>query len=115
KFSDANKFIAISSPQLTWPDAQTYCRTHYTDLASSLNSSDDAILDQIKINQGDSWIGLNRDPDIWKWSDGTNALNIPWYPGQPDNYYGSENCAVVYKSMFYDEQCINPHYHFCQT
>ncbi|XP_053335769.1 C-type mannose receptor 2-like [Clarias gariepinus] len=114
RFSDSNKFIGISSPQMSWPDARTYCRTNHTALASSLNSLDDAILDQIKINQGDSWIGLTRNVDIWKRSDGTKALN-PWYPGQPDNYYGSENCAVLYNNMFYDEQCTYLHYFVCQT
>ncbi|KAF4071310.1 hypothetical protein AMELA_G00271750 [Ameiurus melas] len=63
--------------------------------------------------QGDSWIGLYR--DTWKWSDGTNASNIPWYPGQPDNYYGNENCAVVYNKQFYDEPCTNLRYFFCHT
>ncbi|KAF5905517.1 macrophage mannose receptor 1-like isoform X6, partial [Clarias magur] len=110
-----NKFIGISNPALTWHDAQAYCRTHHTDLASSLNILDDAILNQIKINQGDSWIGLNRDLDVWKWSDGINASNIPWYPRQPDNFYGSENCAVVSNGHFYDERCTNLHYFFCET
>ncbi|KAF4071321.1 hypothetical protein AMELA_G00271880 [Ameiurus melas] len=43
-FSGAAKFIGINSPYLTWPQAQTYCRTHHTDLASSLNSSDNDML-----------------------------------------------------------------------
>ncbi|XP_053474803.1 C-type lectin 1-like [Ictalurus furcatus] len=47
-FSGAARFIGITSPLLTWPEAQTYCRTHHTDLASSLNSSDSNILWQIK-------------------------------------------------------------------
>ncbi|KAF5905516.1 macrophage mannose receptor 1-like isoform X6, partial [Clarias magur] len=114
-FSDANKFIGISSPTLSWSDALTYCRTHYTDLASSLNSSDQNMLGQMWNKQSDSWFGVHRAMDIWRWSDGTNALNIPWYPGQPDNYFGNENCAVVYDGYFYDEQCTKLHNFFCQT
>ncbi|KAF5905515.1 macrophage mannose receptor 1-like isoform X6, partial [Clarias magur] len=76
-FIDANKFIGISNPNLTWADAQTYCQTYYTDLASSLDSTDNSILTQIKYQQGDSWIGLNKVIEPWKWSDGTNASNIP--------------------------------------
>ncbi|XP_053533568.1 macrophage mannose receptor 1 [Ictalurus punctatus] len=112
-FSGAARFIGISSPLLTWPQAQTYCRTHHTDLASSLNSSDNDMLRQVSSIQGESWIGLYR--DTWKWSDGTNASNIPWAPGQPDNAGGYEDCAVVNNGLFYDEQCTNLHYFFCNT
>ncbi|KAF4071305.1 hypothetical protein AMELA_G00271700, partial [Ameiurus melas] len=73
-FSGAARFIGINNPLLTWPQAQNYCRTHHTDLASSLNSSDNSMLLQVRDIQGDSWIGLYR--DTWKWSDGTNASNI---------------------------------------
>ncbi|XP_053533589.1 putative C-type lectin domain family 20 member A [Ictalurus punctatus] len=112
-FSGAARFIGISSPYMTWPQAQTYCRTHHTDLASSLNSSDNDMLVQVSSIQGDSWIGLYR--DTWKWSDGTNASNIPWAPGEPNNFWGHENCGVVYNGLFYDERCTNLHYFFCHT
>ncbi|XP_053533567.1 putative C-type lectin domain family 20 member A isoform X2 [Ictalurus punctatus] len=112
-FSGAARFIGIRSPLLTWPQAQTYCRTHHTDLASSLNSSDNDMLVQVKNIQGYSWIGLYR--DTWKWSDGTNASNIPWAPGQPNNYWGRENCAVVNNGLFYDVRCTNLNYFFCHT
>ncbi|KAF5905518.1 macrophage mannose receptor 1-like isoform X6, partial [Clarias magur] len=111
--SDVNKFIGISNPQLPWLDARAYCRTHYTDLASSLNSSDQNMLAQIQHMQGDSWIGLHRQMNSWKWSDGTKASNIPWSLGQPVNIYGSENCAVVYNGHFYVEQCNILLYFFC--
>ncbi|XP_053086696.1 C-type mannose receptor 2-like [Pangasianodon hypophthalmus] len=112
-FSGSDRFIGISSPRLTWPDAQAYCRTHHTDLASSLNSSDNDLITQVRNRQGDSWIGLYR--DLWKWSDGTNASNLPWAPGQPDNYGGIENCAVVYNGLFNDVPCTNQYYFFCHT
>ncbi|XP_046714907.1 asialoglycoprotein receptor 1-like [Silurus meridionalis] len=114
-FSGASRFIGFSNPLMTWPDARTYCQTYHTDLASCLNSADNDLLVAIKVVQGDSWIGLHRDMDMWKWSDGTYAPNIPWFPGQPDNYFGSEDCAVVYSGHFYDEQCTNLHYIFCDT
>ncbi|XP_053087047.1 C-type mannose receptor 2-like [Pangasianodon hypophthalmus] len=112
-FSGADKFIAISTPLLTWPDAQAYCRTHHTDLASSLNSSDQNMLAQVRNRQSNSWIGLYR--DLWKWSDGTNASNLPWAPGQPDNYGGIEKCAVVYNGLFGDTTCTSQYYFFCHT
>ncbi|XP_053475480.1 C-type mannose receptor 2-like isoform X2 [Ictalurus furcatus] len=112
-FSGAARFIGISSPYMTWSQAQTYCQTHHTDLASSLNGSDNDMLRQVSSIQGDSWIGLYR--NTWKWSDGTIASDIPWAPGEPDNYGGRENCAGVYDRLFFDQQCIDLHYFFCHT
>ncbi|KAF5899458.1 macrophage mannose receptor 1-like isoform X6, partial [Clarias magur] len=110
-FSGPEKFIGISSPCLTWFQAQAYCRTHYTDLASSLNSSDNEILGLIQYTQGFSWIGLYR--DTWKWSDGSNATNIPWAPGKPDNSLGKQNCAVLNNGQFIDSPCTDSNYFFC--
>ncbi|KAB5518272.1 hypothetical protein PHYPO_G00163840 [Pangasianodon hypophthalmus] len=112
-YSGADKFIGFKSP-VTWPEAQAYCRTHHTDLASCVNSSDQSMLAQVSSSQGDSWIGLYR--ETWKWSDGTNTSNLPWAPGQPDNaerIMGS--CASVNNGLFSDEPCTNLHYFFCHT
>ncbi|KAI5620129.1 macrophage mannose receptor 1 isoform X1 [Silurus asotus] len=105
------RFIAIPRPYMTWPEAQAYCRTHYTDLASIFNSSDNNIIG--KINPGGAWIGLYREP--WRWSEGTSALNLSWAAGQPDNYGGIENCAVVNNRLFSDSSCSNQYYFFCHT
>ncbi|XP_046699395.1 putative C-type lectin domain family 20 member A isoform X1 [Silurus meridionalis] len=105
------RFIAIPRPYMTWPEAQAYCRTHYTDLASIFNSSDNNIVG--KINPGGAWIGLYREP--WRWSDRTSALNLSWAAGQPDNYGGIENCAVVNNRLFSDAPCSNQYYFFCHT
>ncbi|XP_047671920.1 C-type lectin 1-like [Tachysurus fulvidraco] len=111
-FSGAARFIGITTP-LSWPQAQAYCREHHTELASALNSSDQNMLVQVRNIQGDSWIGLYR--DSWKWSDGTIASNLPWASGLPDNYYGSENCAVVYYGLLYDMSCTNVYSFFCHS
>lgn len=112
-FNGADRFIGVTSPLLTWLGAQAYCRKYHTDLASSLNSSDNDFITHVMNIQGDSWFGLYR--DTWKWLDRTNASDLRWYPGQPSNYMGSENCAGVYKGLFIDEQCTNLHYFFCHT
>ncbi|KAK3507648.1 hypothetical protein QTP70_032244 [Hemibagrus guttatus] len=112
-FSDSAKFIGISSLYLSWTDAQAYCRTHHTDLASALNSSDNNFLFQLRNIQGDSWIGLYR--DTWKWSDGTVATNLPWYPGEPNNYYVNEKCVSHINKLFNDYLCETPAYFYCHT
>ncbi|XP_060731455.1 C-type lectin lectoxin-Lio2-like [Tachysurus vachellii] len=112
-FSGASRFIGITSPYLTWPDAQAYCRTHHTDLASSLNSSDNNFLLQLRDIQGDSWFGLYR--DTWKWSDGTIASKLPWISGEPDNYLAIDNCASHINKVFNDYLCSQPAYFYCHT
>ncbi|XP_027004148.2 putative C-type lectin domain family 20 member A [Tachysurus fulvidraco] len=112
-FTGASKFIGINT-LVTWYEARAYCRTYHTDLASSLNSSDQNMLAQIKAVQGDSWIGLYR--DTWKWSDGTNNLTFAWAPGKPNNAAKIMGCCgSVTNGLLSDEPCTNLHYFFCHT
>ncbi|XP_028993904.2 macrophage mannose receptor 1-like [Betta splendens] len=75
---------------MTWPQAQSYCRQHYTDLVGGLDQLNDSTLA--------SWsnviIGLFR--DTWRWSDGSNSSFRNWesledlVDGQSD-----KTCATV--------------------
>ncbi|KAM9449831.1 putative C-type lectin domain family 20 member A [Clarias gariepinus] len=113
QFSNTSRFIIINSPWLPWLNARAYCRQHHTDLASSLNSSDNIMIGQLAGLSTYPWIGLYR--DTWKWSDGTNATNLPWAPRQPDNSGGNEKCAIVSNDTFSDVTCTNLNYFVCHT
>ncbi|KAF5899433.1 macrophage mannose receptor 1-like isoform X6, partial [Clarias magur] len=112
RFTGAAKFISVTSPVLSWLDARAYCRQYHTDLASALSSSDQQTLNQL-ITSTRTWIGLYR--DTWKWTDGTNATNLPWLPGQPDNYYGNENNAIVLNDQLSDIPASFLYYFYCFT
>ncbi|KAF5899436.1 macrophage mannose receptor 1-like isoform X6, partial [Clarias magur] len=60
-----------------------------------------------------AWIGLYR--DTWKWSDGTNATDLMWASGKPDNAGGNNNCAMVSNGQFTDMACSTLTYSFCHT
>ncbi|KAF5899452.1 macrophage mannose receptor 1-like isoform X6, partial [Clarias magur] len=90
--SGAARFVGVTSPLMNWTEAQYYCRTFHTDLASALTQDDNNALQQVVINQGESWIGLFR--YTWKWIDETNATNLPWRPGLPNNSYSENNCGT---------------------
>ncbi|XP_046699416.1 uncharacterized protein LOC124381645 [Silurus meridionalis] len=113
--SGADRFIGVASPLLNWAGAQTYCRTHHTDFSSSLTSSDNDFITQVTTIQGDSWFGLYR--ETWKWLNNTKTSNLPWYNGQPNNYYGSDNCGAFYKGLYslIDDPCTSQYYFFCYT
>nr|XP_033962425.1 macrophage mannose receptor 1-like [Pseudochaenichthys georgianus] len=68
------KYVVIDKP-IKWLQAQSYCRTHHTDLISGITH-----INEFK-NQDvspDSWIGLFR--EIWSWSDGKNFSFRNWDP-----------------------------------
>ncbi|XP_062865232.1 putative C-type lectin domain family 20 member A [Trichomycterus rosablanca] len=106
-----SRFVGIAIPQLNWTDAQTYCRSFHTDLATALDETENNLLQQVASGQGDSWFGLYR--DAWFWTDHTKAQNIYWTPGQPDNYYTDENCGEFYGGLLEDMSCTSGNYFFC--
>ncbi|XP_050931474.1 C-type lectin lectoxin-Enh4 [Lates calcarifer] len=60
-----NKTFHLINNKKTWPQAQSYCREHHTDLISGVHQLED---EEFK-TQGKSkrlWIGLFR--DTWRWS-----------------------------------------------
>ncbi|XP_056283821.1 C-type mannose receptor 2-like [Pseudoliparis swirei] len=76
---------------MTWPEAQSYCREHHTDLASVRNMEDNARLSTV-INGEFVWIGLSRDG--WKWSDGSDSSFRNWNPNELVGLY-TKSCLSV--------------------
>ncbi|XP_061576689.1 snaclec 7-like [Cololabis saira] len=76
---------------LTWTEAQKYCREKHTDLATMQNSEEQNQLRNTLSSAGSSsdvWIGLRHEVD-WKWSDGfsgTGADYRDWMSGEPNFY-----------------------------
>ncbi|XP_066513059.1 macrophage mannose receptor 1-like [Hoplias malabaricus] len=79
------RYIYINDKK-TWPDAQSYCREHYTDLVNVSNQMmNDEIwgLSKSSQNNDNFWIGLFY--DSWQWSDQSNSSFRYWRSG-PDYY-----------------------------
>ncbi|XP_037399660.1 macrophage mannose receptor 1-like [Pygocentrus nattereri] len=81
--------------EMTWRGAQSYCRNHYTDLASVRNQTENQQIKTAAQAPQDYylWIGLFN--DSWKWSDQSTSSFRYWAPKQPNNYDGKENCTAV--------------------
>ncbi|KAK7171259.1 hypothetical protein R3I94_001259 [Phoxinus phoxinus] len=114
--SATEKLVVITTLLKTWLDAQTYCREHYTDLAT-VRSLDDKnqIVSLLQYVGGSApWIGLYR--DSWKWSDQANFTSSTQLTAQRINGKG-ENCAgATYSSTSINaDVCSGLHYFYCST
>ncbi|XP_067336629.1 C-type mannose receptor 2-like [Channa argus] len=79
---------------MTWPQAQKYCRTHYTDLASVRNQAENQMIAQQVPSGKTVWIGLYR--DTWSWSDGSDVSFRYWRQDTVEpNGKGYEPCVTI--------------------
>ncbi|XP_063736651.1 uncharacterized protein LOC134862580 [Eleginops maclovinus] len=67
---------------MTWPEAQSYCREHHTDLASVRNQTENQQIVELLHERGNYWIGLSR-PN-WTWSDGSPSSFRYWREKEPN-------------------------------
>ncbi|XP_043101212.1 macrophage mannose receptor 1-like [Puntigrus tetrazona] len=112
---DKFKFIQTS---LNWREAQVYCRTLYTDLATVTDDSENTALADLmyKNNVWEAWIGLSK--NLWLWSDGTGVsrASVTWESGQPDNVNGDEECACAgTEGQTADDACSTRRPFYCKT
>ncbi|XP_046872312.1 C-type lectin-like isoform X2 [Hypomesus transpacificus] len=77
---------------MTWTEAKSYCREHYTDLARVRCQTENQQISNIKPADVNAWIGLYRDP--WKWSDGSKSTFRYWRITEPNNNLGNEFCVA---------------------
>ncbi|CAL1614766.1 unnamed protein product [Knipowitschia caucasica] len=97
---------------MSWLDAQSHCRLHYTDLASVRDMKDLLRLRTAADGLTDLWTGLHRTserPKAWHWSQGAFQYNegeAQWAFDQPDNYDGFENCVeIMVEDTWNDDNC----------
>uniref|UniRef100_A0A3B3SS74 C-type lectin domain-containing protein n=1 Tax=Paramormyrops kingsleyae TaxID=1676925 RepID=A0A3B3SS74_9TELE len=97
---------------LTWTDAQAYCRENYTDLATIDNMGEMKRLTESVGSDytGKAWIGLKKGTSWrWQWSSaegGTGYTN--WDLGQPDNSNNIEHCTEVKDNgAWNDRSCLS--------
>uniref|UniRef100_A0A8C1UF48 C-type lectin domain-containing protein n=1 Tax=Cyprinus carpio TaxID=7962 RepID=A0A8C1UF48_CYPCA len=108
-----NKFKYIDIV-MNWHDAQIHCRTHYVDLATITDDTENTFLANILSNMGRyyAWFGLHKNPlNPWQWSDESSVSlsSVKWEPGQPDNVKGIEDCVKAStEGLMADDSCSTP-------
>uniref|UniRef100_A0AAY5KNR7 C-type lectin domain-containing protein n=1 Tax=Esox lucius TaxID=8010 RepID=A0AAY5KNR7_ESOLU len=88
---------------MTWTEAQSYCRNNYTDLAT-IDNTEDMYRLMKSVNGGftnGAWIGLKEGERMgtWQWSDQSNCSFRNWNIGQPDNQGGDQTCVVTWMNV----------------
>ncbi|XP_035690028.1 collagen alpha-1(I) chain-like [Branchiostoma floridae] len=64
------------------------------------------------------WIGLHdqRKEGRFQWMDGSDIGKYnSWYPKQPDNVYGIEDCVLSFDGKWYDMECRNRMLFSCEV
>ncbi|XP_062405324.1 putative C-type lectin domain family 20 member A isoform X2 [Sardina pilchardus] len=98
------------SESKSWSEAQSHCRTFYTDLATLYNTDDLNTLTQLGPQTGSAWIGLYYDPNSWRWSIDNSSFYGPgettyrnWSPNEPSNASGIERCVEMYATGVWND------------
>lgn len=109
----SNSYVYISISK-SWYDARSYCRQYYTDLASTRNTTEYTLVNNmVSTLTVYTWIGLLRDP--WKWADQTNFSTISWMTGYPNNALGQEDCGYLTNGQAADARCSDILPFFCYS
>ncbi|XP_033754897.1 ladderlectin-like isoform X2 [Pecten maximus] len=114
--------IKLLSAQLPWAAASAECASEGATLLNIDSNSEQLAIQQFMADQGldNIWMGINdvTSEGDWRTEDGTNPVGYNNFNGgQPDNYNGNQDCAVVRQSFGYrwdDEECILPVYTVCE-
>jgi len=112
----------ISPNKDNWYGANNFCRANGLRLVTVLTPTEDALLDQL-MQQFSTQVSTTRDV-LWKngyWTSGNNLANnsvwvwastgtpitwFDWFPDQPSNYQGTQNCIVAWTYIPFDQNAI---------
>ncbi|KAK7884658.1 hypothetical protein WMY93_027781 [Mugilogobius chulae] len=102
--------------ELSWSEAQQFCRKHYTDLATVTSLEEAGRLTRQDNYTGLAWIGLSVDPTskeiIWKWS-ATDTI-LEQYQNWKTQPRGVYPCASTEAGgMWFEHICSHIHPFMC--
>ncbi|XP_058236507.1 macrophage mannose receptor 1-like isoform X2 [Hemibagrus wyckioides] len=110
-YSEGTGYIMVNI-QKTWQDAQSYCRSTYTDLARIRSPWEQSQVNAVVGRWVSAWIGLFL--DSWQWSDQWSRRFRNWASGPPSVV--TAGCAAVVtgtSGRWTNDICTTPHPFVC--
>ncbi|XP_056299422.1 C-type isolectin Sp-CL4-like [Pseudoliparis swirei] len=117
---DATRCVKYFQTPKSFDDAEEYCNT--TGGAIVTFHSPTQMMRATCVTLHDNpepelfWIGVIRSGEGFTYTDGSEFKNSNWYPGQPDNAGGQENCVEMnYKDwgLWNDANCAEKNNFMC--
>ncbi|XP_051729869.1 macrophage mannose receptor 1-like [Ctenopharyngodon idella] len=103
--------------RMSWPEAQSYCRAKYTDLAT-VDTIDDVnrLVNIVDAGySGSVWIGLKRGTQKrWVWSNGEDTLTqySAWADGEPKS---GKECGYFNNGVWLSSSCSSLNHLVCYS
>ncbi|KAI4905518.1 hypothetical protein NFI96_032289 [Prochilodus magdalenae] len=101
---------------MSWYEAQNYCRRSYTDLVSIRDQTQNEAVKTAGRNSNTSfWIGLLYND--WEWTDGGRSAYRNWgrYQPKPSTSSPSSDCVKLRKGKWETVPCSNTQYPLCYS
>ncbi|KAK2818507.1 hypothetical protein Q5P01_024068 [Channa striata] len=99
KFGD--KLYRFYNTPMEWSDAERFCTNLDANLAPLLTPDIYNFIRQIIVRatgtNTDTWVGGTdaSKRGVWLWSSGAKFAFNKWGPGEPNNFFGDENCMQI--------------------
>lgn len=90
----------------TWIEAREFCRSVGSDLASIPSLGVQELIRKAQNDSKKLWVGLSRIAGSFRWSDGSKLTYANWRPGEPNNFFGNEQCVNIWEEgKWNDNSC----------
>ncbi|KAJ7382017.1 hypothetical protein OS493_037660 [Desmophyllum pertusum] len=107
------------SKAVNWNAAKSACETLGSKLLVINSQAEQQAIPSKFPDAQKTWIGLYRDPkdkSRWLWVDGTRPTYTYWYPREPNNHGGNEDCVeMVTGRKWNDMPCSFSLTYICET
>ncbi|XP_066480625.1 E-selectin-like [Tiliqua scincoides] len=97
---------SISEENMTYADAETWCKTRHAHLIAIQNKNESEQLNlELPPNVGHYWIGIRKIDNEWRWVATNTSLTEEaenWAQGEPNNKQENEDCVEIYIKRKHD-------------
>ncbi|XP_033613212.1 C-type lectin domain family 17, member A [Fukomys damarensis] len=112
-----SKCYYFSPGTKSWDDARQFCQENYSHLVIIDSLAEHNFVAKAHGSSRVYWLGLNdKDKEgNWRWLDGSPVTLSFWEPHEPNNAFGSEDCASMKKDgTWNDLPCGTTTYWICE-